>query len=268
MTAFPLLGPLSAERLGRVNRLRSRLGELEDRYGVEPDPDVGRLEHQLARRTSRIAVLSDQLDALLDEITRLDDERAGLLSAMELVLTDQLGRVTQARDEAWSPWPVFGFRLWGVTNQGLVGMFERWTAPLKQARCSNLSGNPDVPHTDPRCGEPRCGIYATRTPDMAMQGIPAGGGWAVGLVALSGKVVEHEHGYRAQRAEVRTIVVHHEGRVLAAEETRMVDLAFRATMATTALLGRPALEWPHERIAVTLRAAERRLTWTSDLNDG
>lgn len=268
MGKTPLLGPLSAERLGRVNRLRTRLGELEDRYGVEPDPDVGRLEQQLARRTSRIAVLSDRLDEILDELTRLDDERAGVLSAMELVLTDQLERVTEAHGEAWSPWPVFGFRIWGVTNRGLVGMFERWKSPAKEARCSKLAPNRDVPHTDGRCGEPRCGIYATRTPEMAMGGIPSEGGWAIGLVALSGKVVEHERGYRAQRAQVRAIVVSHEGRVLAAEEPRLVDLAFRATVATTALLGRPAVEWPHERIAVTLRAAERRLTWTSDLNDG
>lgn len=263
----PLLGPLSAERLGRVNRLRTRLGELEDRYGVEPDQDVGRLEHQLARRTSRIAVLSDQLDEILDELTRLDDERAGVLSAMELVLTDQIGRITEARDEAWSPWPVLGFRVWGVTKRGLVGMFERWTTPTKQAQCSKLAGNRDVPHTDVRCSEPRCGIYATRTPEMAMQSIPAEGGWAIGLVALSGKVVEHERGYRAQRADVRAIVICHDGRVLAAEEPRLVDLAFRATAATTALLGRPGHEWPNERIAVTLRAAERRLTWTSDLNE-
>lgn len=264
----PLLGPLSAERLGRVNRLRTRLGELEDRYGVEPDSDVGRLEHQLARRTSRIAVLSERLDEILDELVGLDDERAGLLSAMELVLDEQLDRITEAHDESWSPWPVFGFRIWGVTNRGLVGMFERWKAPTKEAQCAKLPTNRDVPHTDGRCGEPRCGIYATRTPEMAMRGIPPEGGWAIGLVALSGKVVEHERGYRAQRADVRAIVVSHEGRVLAAEEPRLVDLAFRATVATAALLGRPVEEWPDERIAVTLRAAERRLTWTSDLNDG
>ncbi|MFP5332352.1 MAG: hypothetical protein ACLGHX_08355, partial [Acidimicrobiia bacterium] len=143
-----------------------------------------------------------------------------------------------------------------------------WPTPVKEASCSKLGANPDVPHTDARCGVPRCGIYAARTPEAAMRRRPSEGGWAVGLIAMSGKVVEHESGFRARRAEARAVVVHHEGRVLAAEEPRMVDLAFRATIATTALLGRPVDEWPDERIAVTLRAAERRLVWTSDLNSG
>lgn len=266
MGTSPLLGPLSAERLGRVNRLRTRLGQLEDRYGVEPDPDVERLERQVARRTSRIGVLSDQLDDILDELTRLDDERAGLLAALELMLTEQLDSIIDAVDEAWSPWPILAFRMWGVTNRGLVGMFEPWRAPTKEASCSKLSANPDVPHTDNRCSQPQCGIYATHSPERAMSGVPSVGGWAIGLVALSGKVVEHEDGFRAQRAEAKAVVVNHDGRTLCAEEPRLVDLAFRATVATTALLGRPTDEWPHERIAATLRAAERRTTWTSDVS--
>lgn len=266
MATPPLYGPTSLDRLGRVNRLRTRLAELGNRYGVEPAPEVARLEQQVARRTSRIAVLSDRLDEILDELTRLDDERAGLLSALELVLGEQLAEITEDHGEAWSPWPVLAYRIWGVTNGGLVGMFEEWPTPVKEATCSKFSANPDIPHTDRRCGEPRCGIYATRSPESAMRRRPSEGGWAVGLVAMTGKVVEHEGGFRAQRAEARAVVVRHEGRVLAAEEPRLVDLAFRATIATTALLGRPVDEWPDERIAVTLRAAERRLTWTSDLN--
>lgn len=266
MGSPPRLGPLTLEQIGRVNRLRARLSLLEDRYGYRPPDDVERLDRQLQRRNARIGILDEKLDELLAEMVRLESERAGLLTAMELLLTDELAEAALAADEAWSPWPVYGFRMWGVTSGGLVGALEPWATPTMEARCTKLPGNPDVPHTVERCGEPRCGIYAARHPAPLVERRAGEGGWAIGVVALTGKVVEHERGYRAQRAQTRAIVVHHGGRVLSAEEPRMIELAFAATVAATALLGDPESEWPTERTITTLRAAERRLTWTSDLN--
>lgn len=268
MGPSPRLGPLPLEQIGRVNRLRERLAQLEDRYGYRPPPEVERLDRQIQRRSARIGILDEKLDELLDEMFRLETERIGLLSAMELLLADELAEATVTADEAWSPWPIYGFRKWGVTTRGLVGAVEPWPTPTMEARCSKFPTNRDVPHTDERCAEPRCGIYAAKHPAPLVERQTDESGWAVGLVALSGKVVEHEHGYRAQRAQTKSIVVHHEGRVLAAEEPRMVELAFAATVSVVALLGRPESEWPTERTITTLRAAERRLTWTSDLNDG
>ncbi|MEX2424427.1 MAG: hypothetical protein WD990_10650 [Acidimicrobiia bacterium] len=258
------LGPLSSDHLRRVNALRNRLTQLEDRYGADRGDDVVRLDQQIQRRTSRIDVLSDQLDQIVANLTQLESERIGLLAAADLVMRDRISEIQVANDERWSPWPIQAFRVWGVTNSGLVGMFERWQTPEMEAVCGKLPLNPDVPHTDGRCGEPQCGIYAAKRPEAVLESVPPDGGWALGLVSLSGKVVEHEHGFRAQRARVEAIVIHHDNRVLAAEEAQIVRLAFAATVPTTKLLGRPAEEWPIDRTLVTLKAAERRLQWTSE----
>jgi hypothetical protein len=61
-----------------------------------------------------------------------------------------------------------------------------------------------VPHTD-GCRTPACGIYATKTPyPLIRYGGPER---AIGLVELSGKVVEHDFGYRARRATAVCLVV-------------------------------------------------------------
>ena len=62
-----------------------------------------------------------------------------------------------------------------------------------------------MPHDAPGC---RCGIYAFK--EAGPRRSPArarGPAIAYGLVALGGKVVEHEHGYRAQRAEVLAVAL-------------------------------------------------------------
>lgn len=267
VSTSPPLGPLTGEKMARVARLRSDLTRLEDRYGVQPSNEILRLERSIRQRSAKIETLSEHLEEIVQAMLNLESERAGLLTGMELLLADEISQVRVDQDEAWSPWPVHAYRLWGVTTSGLVGMVERWPTPEFEATCKKLPLNPDVPHTDERCGEPRCGIYAAKRADRLLSDVPTEGGWAIGLVALTGKVVEHDEGYRAERATVQAIVIHHEDRVLAAEEPRMVGLAFSATVATTALLGRPSVEWPIERSLTTLDAAERRLQWTSDQSD-
>ena len=267
MVTSPGLGPLSADQLRRVTTLRNRLAQLEDRYGADRGDDVIRLDQQIQRRTSKIDTLSEQLAQIVADLARLESERIGLLTAADLVMRDRITEIQISNDERWSPWPIQGFRMWGVTNSGLVGMFERWPTPEMEAVCSKLPLNPDVPHTDGRCREPQCGIYAAKRPEVVLESVPPDGGWAIGLVSMSGKVVEHEFGYRAQRARVEAIVIHHEGRVLAAEEAQIVKLVFAATVPTTKLLGRTAQEWPVDRTLATLKAAERRLQWTSESFD-
>jgi len=65
---------------------------------------------------------------------------------------------------------------------------------------------------DRRC---RCGIYAFRSEQRAWGEAPAPSQWhslwgdytVLGEVALWGKVVEHEHGYRAEHAMVQRLLV-------------------------------------------------------------
>jgi hypothetical protein len=135
--------------------------------------------------------------------------------------------------EFWSPRAVLGFRMWEVRGR-LQGAWRAWDRPFREARC--VSGRAerddgDVPHTDGRCGEPPCGIYAFKEPAqlLASFGLPEGSRRnAYGLVALSGKVVEHERGYRGQRARVVAAAVVGRGLVVRVEGIERLQALFLA----------------------------------------
>ena len=92
-----------------------------------------------------------------------------------------------------------------------------------------------VPHTDGRCGHPPCGLYAAKdVRDLDFPALNALGRRrvALGLVALAGKVVEHEHGYRARRAEVRAMAVIGAGRVVRIGDRTTIERLFADPEAT------------------------------------
>ncbi len=105
----------------------------------------------------------------------------------------------------WSPQPVLGFRGWQLRGM-LHGVFRAWPEPEYGAGCSSGFDeihDPNVPHTDGSCGRPPCGIYAYKDPAKLFEGDVSLSNLqnrAFGLVALRGKVVEHEYGYRGARA--------------------------------------------------------------------
>lgn len=110
---------------------------------------------------------------------------------------------------------IFGYRAWGIAWNRLRGVRVSWPVPTIEARCLDYGRRAgtdpaEVPHTDGSCGPPPCGIYATRKAAAALDAIEHKGPIALGVVALSGKVVEHEYGYRAARATaVAVLVVSH-----------------------------------------------------------
>jgi hypothetical protein len=77
-----------------------------------------------------------------------------------------------------------------------------------------------VPHAAGECGPPPCGIYVAKDPQDLISGYSRDAAWAMlvgegvrllepgvyGAVALSGRVVEHERGYRGARADVLGVV--------------------------------------------------------------
>jgi|FLYL01.1.fsa_nt_gi hypothetical protein len=92
-------------------------------------------------------------------------------------------------EEFWSPEPPVGWRGWMWRDGTLHGVRVPWPRPILEAEC-NLGCRP-VPGW--LCG---CGIYATKDRWNAWR-TPI-----IGKVALSGRVIEHEEGYRAARAEI------------------------------------------------------------------
>jgi hypothetical protein len=141
--------------------------------------------------------------------------------------------------EFWTPGVVLGFRMWEVRG-GLQGARKHWDRPEYEARClSRRTGRDDgeVPHTDGRCGYPPCGLYCFKEPAqlVAAFGLPGGAAqWVLGLVSLSGKVVEHENGYRARNARVLAAAVAGRGLVIRIEGNARLQALFANPEATIA----------------------------------
>lgn len=96
-------------------------------------------------------------------------------------------------DEAfWSPTAVVGWRGWTWSNGALHGMWLEWPTPSLTAGCRHGCEKP------PRWSC-TCGIYATMDRNHVTHGN------VLGEVELTGRVVEHEHGYRAQHARILTL---------------------------------------------------------------
>jgi hypothetical protein len=173
--------------------------------------------------------------------------------------------------EFWSPRPVLAFRMWDVRGR-LQGAFQAWDRPVRVARC--VSGRTErddgeVPHTDGRCGQPPCGIYGFKEPGqlLASFGLPEGSRRRVyGLVALSGKVVEHERGYRGQRARVVAAAVVGRGRLVRVEGIeRMFSLFLAPDEAVAGLIATDARVV--EEIGDPLETAEALIAYLSLARD-
>ncbi|MFH1329173.1 MAG: hypothetical protein ABIJ48_00725 [Actinomycetota bacterium] len=139
--------------------------------------------------------------------------------------------------EFWSPGVVLGFRAWELRGR-LFGAWKPWDRPEYEARCLSArtgSGATEVPHTDGRCGPPPCGLYCFKEPEqlLAAFGLPAGSNRCVlGLASLSGKVVEHERGYRSQKARVLAAAVVGRGQIVRIEGSARLRSLFVAPEAT------------------------------------
>ena len=167
--------------------------------------------------------------------------------------------------EFWTPGLILGFRMWELRGR-LYGAWLPWDRPEFEARCLSRRGGKadlDVPHTDGRCGHPPCGLYCFKEPEqlLAAFGMPTGSGrFVLGLVALSGKVVEHEYGYRAQKARAVAAVVVGRGQVVRVEGDARLRSLFTAPDATVADLvaADPAVA---EDVGDPLQAAEAVLSY-------
>lgn len=104
----------------------------------------------------------------------------------------------QAMDTFWSPEPVTGYRAWSVFRDRVEGFYAVWREPTLHSKCDLANPATKTPHINSLC---KCGIYAVKDAGWLAANIPgfANPRVAVGKVELTGRVVEHELGYRAQR---------------------------------------------------------------------
>lgn len=183
---------------GVVNKYRDRYGDLDE---FEP---LERLDHAVAARHARLKQLRKMADKIGSEIQTVETELTGIQRGIEALLGQVLPRIERQFEEAWSPTPVLGFRLWALSDNEFHGVRTHWEQPQLTASCTSSSTRSEIPHSDGSCGRLGCGIYAAKSVERLLgEFAPAlSSSFAVGLVGLSGKVVEHEHGYRGSKAEV------------------------------------------------------------------
>lgn len=232
------------------------------RYPISP-AETGALDRKLDDRMFRLSRLHSRIAEMEAEAKLLADEASGFAKGIMALLADTVDRARVEYSEGWSPVPVLGYRMWSVGARALVGFRTEWTAPHLDARCLNRGGDPDIPHAE--CGRPPCGVYATKTLAELREAHPLeiAGNVALGLVALSGKVVEHERGYRAARADVLAVGVRADDQLLLAGAPAEVDAAFTRTGASLAAADAAGRE-PLTTIAAFLAARHEEMEpWTS-----
>ncbi|NOX23527.1 MAG: hypothetical protein GXP36_10610 [Actinobacteria bacterium] len=212
--ALVLVGQAVAEASGveghRADvRLRDKLCSRVERLG-EVDQEIHLLDRRVSTLVAEIEELQDvALEALRHAVELAEEEKRAAEALRVSRITARYRRMGEVEpDVMWSPTPVYGYRVWVLDHDGYHGARERWLGPEMAATCP-IPG--DVPHTDGRCALVAfgCGIYAAKSVEDLMEevGGTRGGRFAVGLVALKGKVVEHDRGYRAEVAAVRVLVV-------------------------------------------------------------
>jgi hypothetical protein len=224
----------------QIRRLNRQLGR-----GTGFPEEVERLESAIADRRTVSATVQFRLDAARRRVQELDDEMralgaeiTGFERGLGAILDQLLEEAGERAEPMWSPIPVLGYRTWHVTAGGLRGATGFvWFGPVLDARCGGAAGVDDgqVPHADGRCGYPPCGIYALKDPAPLLRSqewrrSEGTVGIVVGLTALSGKVIEHEGGYRGQHARVTAAALLKNSEVLISDDADWIADLFRNPM--------------------------------------
>ncbi len=198
----PIIGTKTSQRLAK---LRATVRKYQQRYGeLEGMADLTKANSALASRQRRYNQLAVEHERIRNKLESTISEMERIECWLEFCLEDVIARTRESHREGWSPTPVLGYRLWAVGNDALHGVKMPWSGRSLTATCLSRGGDEEIPHTDGRCGRLGCGVYAAKTVDPLYKefNVSSIGDVALGLVALTGKVVEHDAGYRGARATV------------------------------------------------------------------
>lgn len=248
-----------AQLRAQVHRYRARYGELDGMVDLEQaDRALGVRERRLEQLTTEYQRIGLRMRSLNAEVERIE-------RWIQFCLEDVVARARQAHAEGWSPTAVLGYRLWAIGEDGMHGVKMAWRGRTMTATCLARGGSEEIPHTDGRCGRLGCGVYAAKSVDSLFRGFDVSGigDVALGLVALTGKVVEHETGYRAAAATVVALGASHGEHLLLTDDADRIDTVFaRPTLIT----GEPVVETHQERLlemeTYVEQAARRMSRWT------
>lgn len=249
-----------------------RLRIYRDRYDIEDRLEpVTRLEESMKRRGGRLTALQrrwvalqSQLDEVRSEIEAVESELEGSKRAGALLIDEILEAVANEYGQRWSPVPIRGFRVWRIEDSVVKGSQVDWPEPTMESRCLRAVPGEDIPHSVDRCGPPACGVYAVKRLDMFPADLTGGEihRSVVGVVALTGKVVEHTDGYRAQRAEAVAVAINHEGRHWLVDEPELIRELFEDPETAILAHGTRRTSDPGRQHAFLADAIDKETKWT------
>ena len=221
--------PIGPETTPRLARLRRTIRMYEDRYGsLSGMVDVSKANSAMAVRQRRLERLREEEEKIKAQIDSMASEVKRIEKWLEFCLEDAIARAKREHAEGWSPRPVLGYRLWGVSEEELHGVKMPWKSRTLNATCLTRGDSGEIPHSDGRCGRLGCGVYAAKTVDPLYKEFDVWGmtNVALGLVALTGKVVEHEEGYRAAEATVVALGATLDGHLMLTADPDEIDAMF------------------------------------------
>ena len=225
------------ETVARVERLRSRYETLKRRLRRSDGIDeVARLDASIQRRRNRIRHLDAEIDRLAEERDRLEGEILGCFHGAEALLVDLIEKFEALDGPSWSPEPVPGYTILEIEDGSIHDGDHVWETPLLRAGCP--SGRWDGPHESKPCSELACGVLAYKSIDK-LPGISGGSLRAVAEIALSGRVIEHVDGYRAEVGEIVSLVAFDESRWFRTRYPGQIDWFIAAPSATFDELAAP-----------------------------
>lgn len=263
----PVLGTESTQRLAE---LRAEVRLYQDRYGeLAGMMAVAKANSAMAARQRRLEALAAEHDRIQQQMESMTSEVRRLERWVEFCLEEVIVRAKQDHAEGWSPTAVLGFRLWGVASDGLYGVKMAWPGRTVTAACLTKPGAGEIPHTDGRCGRLGCGVYAAKTVDPLFTefDVSAIGDLALGLVAMTGKVVEHDAGYRSAEATVVAIGASLGSHLLLTSDPHRIDALFEDP---TVIRAEREVETEKQRLAemeaFVIAEARRATPWILEIN--
>jgi hypothetical protein len=225
------------ETVQRVNRLRDRYDTLKRRLRRADGVDqIERLDASILRRRGRIRHINSQIERLVEERDRLEGEVLGCFHGAEALLVDLIDRLEALDGPSWSPDPIPGYSLLEVVRDVVHDGDHTWPEPMLRPGCP--TGRPDTPHERVACASAACGVLAWKSLDK-LPDLGANELRAVVEIALSGKVVEHTDGYRAEVGEIVALVAFDETRWFRSRDPDQIDSFVAAPVVTFDLLAAP-----------------------------
>lgn len=205
----------------RVQRLRDRYDLLRRRLRrTDGTDDIERLESSIARRRARIRHLDAQIDALDAERDRLRGEIVGCLHGAEALLVDLIDNLESLDGPCWTPTPIVGYSRFDVVDGALHDGDHRWDGSTLRPACP--AGRVSPPHEHAACRGAACGVLVwkalDRLPDVSGAELAA-----IVEVSISGRIVEHDLGYRGESGRIAALMAFDGGHWFRTRDTDQIE---------------------------------------------